>query len=74
MPRSRVPLASIAAIEIEAEIDAQRSERRSVAEPEARRGAQVAEAHVARTAEDVASIDEPNAAQSLPIRRAQLEH
>ena len=42
VPRSRTPLLSICAIEVEAEIDAQRTERRSVAHAEAGRRPQLA--------------------------------
>ena len=56
--RSSRPGDELAAIEVEAEVDADRPDRRSIADAEAGRRPQVGEVEVAGAREDVAGVDE----------------
>src|SRR5829696_2802793 len=61
-----------AAAEAEAEVDADRADRRLVAEAEAGRGPQRSQIEIADAAEDVAGIEEHDAAELAPEGRAQF--
>ena len=59
----------LAAIELEAEIDANRADRRLVADAEAGGGAQLAEVEIARARKHVAGVEEPDSAEAADERR-----
>ena len=74
MKSSRIfePVANDAAIELEAEVEPDRADRRTVADAEADAPSQLAKIELRRPLEDVAAIDEKRGAEISPDRHAQL--
>src|SRR5687767_13310483 len=60
------------AVEIEAKVDTERANRRSIADAETCRGPQVTDANVSGSGEHVACIEEADPAEAFPIAAAEL--
>ena len=70
-PRFELP-SELAAIELEPEIEPDRTDRRSITQPEAHGAEEVRDVEVAAASEHVAGVDEEGGADVPPHRRAKL--
>ena len=71
--RARLEVAAdLAAIQLEADVDADRPDRRTIAQPEPERAAQLAQVQVGGPVEDVAAVGKERRAELAPDRHAQL--